>query len=275
MIAITRPAFRYYGGKWKLAKWILGHFPGHRVYVEPFSGAASVLLQKPRADAEVLNDVDGDIVNLFCVLRDEETARRLQHVLELTPFARAEFEEAYEACDEPVERARRLVCRAAMGFGGAAVSRRSTGFRNDATRAWSTPAKDFARWPDHVPAFTRRLRGVIIENRPALEVIEMFDDPETLFYVDPPYPISTRNGRDRYKHEMTDDEHRELARRLRSIQGMAVVSGYPCELYDGELYADWRRVERKALADGARERTEVLWLSPNIRDVSLFGISGE
>ncbi len=274
MIAITRPACRYYGGKWKLAKWIIDQLPVHRVYVEPFSGAASVLLQKPRAYAEVLNDVDGDIVNLFRVLRDEETARRLQHVLELTPFARAEFEEAYEACDEPVERARRLVCRAAMGFGGAAVSRRSTGFRNDATRAWSTPAKDFARWPDHVPAFTRRLRGVIIENRPALEVIEMFDDPETLFYVDPPYPISTRNGRDRYTHEMTDDEHRELARRLRDIKGMAVVSGYPCELYD-ELYPDWRRVERKAFADGARERTEVLWLSPNIRDVSLFGIFGE
>ena len=140
MIAITRPAFRYYGGKWKLAKWILSHFPAHRVYVEPFSGAASVLLQKPRAYAEVLNDVDGDIVNLFRVLRDEETARRLQHALELTPFARAEFENAYEPCDEPVERARRLVCRAAMGFGGGAVSRRSTGFRNDATRAWSAPA---------------------------------------------------------------------------------------------------------------------------------------
>ncbi len=115
---------------------------------------------------------------------------------------------------------------------------------------------------------------MITENRPAFEVIQQFDDPETLFYVDPPYPISTRNGRDRYTHEMTDDEHRELARRLRDIKGMAVVSGYPCELYD-ELYPDWRRVERKAFADGARERTEVLWLSPNIRDVSLFGIFGE
>ena len=261
-----RPAFRYHGGKWKLAPWIISHFPAHHIYVEPFCGAASVLLRKPRAYAEVLNDTDGDVVNLFRVLRDERKARQLQRALELTPFARAEFEQAYEPCADPIERARRLVCRAAMGFGANAVSTQSTGFRNNTTRSGSTPTADFASWPAHVPALVRRLRGVVIENKPALEVLQIFDTPETLFYVDPPYPRSTRNMRNRYRHPMkTDDEHRALAQCLRSLQGMVIISGYPCELYDRELYPDWKRIERKTFADGARKRTEVLWLSPNIR----------
>jgi len=267
-----RPAFRYHGGKWKLAPWIISHFPAHHIYVEPFCGAASVLLRKPRAYAEVLNDTDGDVVNLFRVLRDERKARKLHRALEFTPFARAEFEKAYEPCADPIERARRLVCRAAMGFGANAVSTQSTGFRNNTTRSGSTPTADFASWPAHVPALVRRLRGVVIENKPALEVLQIFDTPETLFYVDPPYPRSTRNMRNRYRHPMkTDDEHRALAQCLRSLQGMVIISGYPCELYDRELYPDWKRIERKTFADGARKRTEVLWLSPNIiRENSMF-----
>jgi DNA adenine methylase len=272
MTILRRPAFRYHGGKWKLAPWIISHFPAHRIYVEPFCGAASVLLRKPRAYAEVLNDTDGDVVNLFRVLRDERKARKLQRALEFTPFARAEFEQAYEPCADPIERARRLVCRAAMGFGANAVSTQSTGFRNNTIRSGSTPTADFASWPAHVPALVRRLRGVVIENKPALEVLQIFDTPETLFYVDPPYPASTRNLRNRYRHQMkTDDEHRALAQCLRSLQGMAIISGYPCELYDRELYPDWQRIERKTFADGARKRTEVLWLSPNIiRENSMF-----
>jgi len=261
----TRPAIRYHGGKWKLAPWIISHFPAHRIYVEPYCGAASVLLRKPRVYAEVLNDTDGDIVNLFRVLRDERKARRLQRALELTPFARAEFELAYQPCADPIERARRLVCRAAMGFGANAVSTQSTGFRNNTMRAGSTPTHDFASWPAHMPALVSRLRGVVIENRPALEVLKIFDTPETLFYVDPPYPLSTRNKRNRYRNEMTDDEHRALAQCLHTLQGQVIISGYPCELYDRELFPDWQRIEHKAFADGARKRVEVLWLSPNIR----------
>lgn len=117
-----------------------------------------------------------------------------------------------------------------------------------------------------MPALVRRLRGVVIENKPAIKVIQIFDTPETLFYIDPPYPRNTRNLRNRYRNPMkTDDEHRVLAQRLRALQGMAIISGYPCELYDRELYPDWQRVERKTFADGARKRTEVLWLSPNLR----------
>lgn len=264
--APKRPVLRYHGGKWRLAPWIISHFPAHRIYTESFGGAASVLLRKPRAYAEIYNDLDGEIVSLFRVLRDPAQARELIRLLQLTPFARAEFELSYITAADPVEQARRTALRAYAGYGSASASGHDTGFRANSNRAGTTPAHDWANYPDKLPAIVKRLRGVVIENRPAIKVIETHDDPETLHYCDPPYPHSTRSLKKRrsalYRFEMTDDQHRELAQCLHTAQGMVIISGYPCSLYDAELYSDWQRIERKALADGARERVEVLWLSP-------------
>jgi DNA adenine methylase len=117
-----------------------------------------------------------------------------------------------------------------------------------------------------VPAFAARLRGVTIESRDALYLMARTDGPGTLFYVDPPYPLSTRGNargvRQKYAQELTDDDHRRLAGVLHDLQGMVVLSGYPCDLYDRELFPGWERHERQARADGARKRTEVLWLNP-------------
>jgi len=263
----TRPAMRWHGGKWLLAPWIISHFPDHRTYVEPFGGAASVLLRKPRSYAEVYNDLDSDAVNLFQVLRSDRAAE-LVEALRLTPFAREEFAQAYEQCENPVERARRLVARSFMGFGGDAVKNRTTGFRNDSNRSGGPPAKDWANYPDCLPALIERMRGIVIESRPAEYIIGKFDGPETLFYVDPPYVHSSRDlsgagkfPRHTYEFEMTDHDHIRLIEQLRAVEGMVVLSGYPSELYDDAL-ADWKRVSRAALADGARERTEVLWINP-------------
>lgn len=263
--APMRPVLRYHGGKWKLASWIISHFPPHRVYVEPFCGAASVLLRKPRSYAEVISDLDGEIVNLFRVLRDPMRARELERMLRLTPFARSEFELSYLPDGDPVEQARRTIVRAFMGFGSTLTGQWTTGFRSNTKRSGTTPAHDWAGYPDLVPTFVERLAGVVVENRPALDVIQQHDGPHTLFYVDPPYPTGSRGERwagRAYRHEMTDDDHRDLAAVLRFCRGMVVVSGYACELYDEELYPDWHRVERETFADGARRRTEVLWLSP-------------
>src|SRR5690606_17939073 len=104
--------------KWRLAPWIISHFPPHQVYVEPFGGAASVLMQKHRVYAEVYNDLDGEVVNVFRVLRDPDTAARLERALRFTAFARDEYESAYEPCDDPVEQARRTIVKGAMGYGG-------------------------------------------------------------------------------------------------------------------------------------------------------------
>jgi DNA adenine methylase len=243
-------------------------FPPHRVYVEPYGGAASVLMQKPPVESEIYNDLDEEVVNVFQVLRDPATAQVLCEQLVLTPFARDEFELAYEPAEEPIERARRTIIRAFMGFGSASFnSAHATGFRVYAgTNRQHRPHQDWTSYPPQIAAFAERLQGVIIENRPALDVILRHQTDETLFYVDPPYPLSTRGAvsgvRQKYRYEMTDEDHIALADVLHAIKGMVVVSGYACEFYDLDLYADWERHEKQTMADGANPRTEVLWLNP-------------
>lgn len=270
---ITRPVLRWFGGKYRLAPWIIENLPSHRVYCEPFGGAASVLLRKPRAYAEVYNDLDADVVGLFRVLRDPDRAELLIEAIRLTPFARAEFELAYIDTEDPIEQARRLVVRSYMGFGANAhaldgAGHRSTGFRASSNRSGTTPAHDWARYPDALRAVVERLAGVVIERRDALEVMAQQDSPATLHYVDPPYVHATRGvgnpydgSRRFYRHELTDDGHEALLVFLRGLAGMVVLSGYPHALYDRVL-ADWRRLTKKAFADGARERLEVLWINP-------------
>ncbi len=269
MNAPTRPALRWHGGKWKLAPWILAHFPRHRVYVEPFGGAASVLLRKPRSYAEVYNDLDDWVVNLFRVLRDDTLASRLITQLRLTPFARDEFDAVRELGGgaDPVERARRLVIRSFMGFGANAHNGRSTGFRANTSRSGTTPAEDWAGYPEALPALIERLRGVVIEHRDAIAVMAALDSAETLHYVDPPYMLETRSPANkydlkyrRYRHEMDDAGHVRLIGELQRLEGCVALSGYACRLYD-DCLSDWRRVETAAHADGARPRTEVLWLN--------------
>jgi DNA adenine methylase len=267
----TRPVLRWHGGKWKLAPWILSHFPRHRIYVEPFGGAAGVLLRKARSYAEIYNDLDDWVVNLFRVLRDDATAARLTELLRLTPFARGEFEiarELGEAAGDPVELARRLIIRSFMGFGSNAHNGRSTGFRANSSRTGTTPAEDWKNYPDTLPALIDRLRGVIIEHRDAIAVMAAHDGAETLHYVDPPYVPATRSPANKYdqkyrmyRHELDDAGHARLIDELRRLEGCVALSGYACPLYDERL-SDWRRVETTSYADGARPRTEVLWLNP-------------
>lgn len=267
-MAPVRPLLRWHGGKWNLAPWIISHFGDHRIYVEPFGGAGSVLLRKPRAYAEIWNDLDGEAVNLFSVMRDPLSAHRLIEMLRFTPFARDEFNAAYGVTDDPVERARRLIIRSFMGHGsGGATGSYRTGFRANSNRSGTTPARDWANLSDCFTLIVDRLQGVIIENRPALRVMETHDGPTTLHFVDPPYLMATRSRSARrrdnggtYRHELSDDDHAELLEALDALEGMVVLCGYPSELYDARLQ-NWGRVERLALADGAAPRVEVLWLN--------------
>ena len=278
--APRRPVLRYLGGKWKLAPWIISHMPPHRIYVEPFGGAASVLLRKPRSYAEVYNELSEDVVTVFRVLRDPAMAEQLRRAVELTPYSRVEYERAYEMAEDPVERARRVILRSFAGFGSGSVTavtpkgmrtraslwRCPSGFRANSNRSGTTPAHDWANWPAQIPLFVERLRGVGIENRPAHEVIATHDRADTLHYVDPPYLHETRNVQDlsgRYQHELTEVMHETLLAQITAARGMVLLSAYPHAMYtDFLLPRGWSHVERKALADGARTRTEVLWLNP-------------
>lgn len=259
-MSATRPLLRWHGGKWRLAPWIIQHFPPHRVYVEPFGGAASVLIRKPRSYAEIYNDLDVAVVNLFRVLRGDR-ADELVRLLRLTPFAREEFSEAYGDTDDDVERARRLIIRSFMGFGSNGHNR-STGFRANSNRSGTTPARDWANYADALTNIIYRMGGVVIENRDAAQVMLAHDGPQTLHYVDPPYILDTRSDPSKdYAHEMSDADHARLLGVLDGLSGMVVLSGYPHALYDDRLRS-WRRVECAALADGAKPRREVLWINP-------------
>jgi DNA adenine methylase len=257
-----RPVLRWHGGKWVLAPWIIDHFPKHRVYVEPFGGAASVLLRKERTYSEVYNDLDQGVVSLFRVLRSDR-ANELISALELTPFSREEMRAAWEACSDEVEQARRLIVRSFQGFGSNACSSSAsaTGFRANSNRSGTTPAHDWMNYPKSLPAIVERLRGVVIENSDAIDVMQPHDGPNTLHFVDPPYLPETRKTPNRgYNHEMTYQDHERLLQAVRELRGNVVLCGYPSELYE-TLLTDWRRVTRSAYADGARPRTEVLWMN--------------
>ena len=262
-----RPVLRYHGGKWRLAPWIIEHFPDHAIYTESFGGAGSVLMRKPRCKGEVYNDLDGEMSNLFRVLRSPASRVRLQRMLEATPFARDEFAASYAPAEGEVEQARRTVVRSFMGFGSDSASGAQTGFR---AKTWANSAPASRDWGNYAPAlasFGERLRGVVIENRPADAVIRQHDGPQMLHYVDPPYPHQTRSkhvtrtGKG-YRHEMSAEDHESLAEVLNGVDGFVVLSGYACPLYDEDLYRGWPRVTRRALADGGQARTEVLWINP-------------
>ena len=247
---------RYYGGKWNLADWIISHFPDHEIYVEPYGGAGSVLLKKNPVYSEIYNDLYGEVYNLFKVFRDN--GRELIQKLRDTPYSRDEFELSYIPSNDETEQARRTVVRSYMGFGSSSLFKKS-GFRGFARNSRSHPAQDWKNLPEGLDYIVDRLRGVVIENKPALDIIEKYDSPNTLFYIDPPYVQETRYGK-YYEIEMEDSQHRELAERLGQLQGMVILSGYDCPLYR-ELFSSWKTINKSTYANGARKRVETIWLN--------------
>lgn len=266
---IKRPVLRYHGGKFKLAKWIISHFPPHDAYVECFGGAGSVLMQKVRSGAEVYNDKWDTVVNVFRVLRDPALAARLKELLILTPYSRTEFlqcgELAIQEIVDPVEKARLTILRSFAGFGSAATNAKyATGFRANKRSNNTTCAVDWMNYPSNIDAFVNRLRGVVIENKDYRAIAMQHDSADTLFFLDPPYVQDTRNfvrGNASYEHEFIDQDHIDMAAVAKALRGAVIIAGYDCELYQ-ELFKGWRVSRKLALADGARPRTECLWINP-------------
>lgn len=255
MSEITSPPIQYTGSKWRIAPWIINQFPKHECYVEPFCGGASVLFRKKRSPIEVINDLDGAVVNFFDVLRDH--TEELLRSIRLTPYARAEVIRAHTMTGNKLEDARRFYIRARMQFGGVKV---------DYPKSWRYKKKIDSNSPlrqwsntDHVMGAAKRLQGVYIENDTALSVIDRFDHESALFFIDPPYVAETRTDVD-YVHEMTDADHIALSDALHSIKGMALISGYDSTLYR-ELYADWKMVTKEARTVNNVKRTECLWIN--------------
>lgn len=261
---VKHPAIRYHGGKFRLASWIIERMPEHVCYVEPFGGAAGVLLQKPRSYSEVYNDLDGEVVNLFRVLRDPGMNQRLQDACSFTPYSRDEFCAAQQQTDDPIERARRMVVRACMGFSSAAGIGGNSGFRSDSKRKYATAAHLWERYPGNLAAVCQRLQGVIIENKDALAILRAHDADTTLHYIDPPYVPETRVlGNRYYNHEMTVEEHEQLLTVARTLSGMVMISGYESELYN-DMLLGWKKETKGSSISagrGTKVRNECLWIN--------------
>jgi DNA adenine methylase len=257
------PVLKYPGAKWKIAKWIISFMPEHEVYLEPFFGSGAVFFNKRPAKLETVNDLDGDVVNLFKVIRDrpEELAR----LVEFTPWARAEYLQSMGLGGElnrtgnEIEDARRFLVRCWMAFGG--NTNRPTGWAHYTSgKFYSSMPNRWKQMPQKITTITKRFKQVQIECQQAAVLIPRYYHQNVLIYADPPYPLSTRSGK-LYHCEMTDAEHLELMDILDRHPGPVLLSGFSCELYNDRLQY-WKRVTTGAQANCGKATEEVLWLNP-------------
>jgi len=260
------PVLKYPGSKYTIAAWIVNHMPSHQVYLDPYFGSGGVFFAKPPVKVETINDIDGHVINLFRVIREQP--EQLAQLVHWTPWAREEYQELlttasnkeyFKKTGNPLEDARRLLIRLWMAHGGKTSDR--TGWRHNVqAKVGNSCAKVWHDIPERILITAQRLKDAQIECRPALELIVKYRYSEVLIYADPPYVLDTRRRMRQYKHEMTNADHIALIDTLNAHPGPVLLSGYACPLYDRQLRR-WERKTCSALAEGGRKREEVLWLN--------------
>ncbi|MEX2803834.1 DNA adenine methylase [Streptococcus sp. H31] len=264
---MVKSLLRYPGSKWNLSSKIVDLLPEHKSYLEPYFGSGAVLFSKSVAPIETVNDLDSDVVNLFRVI--QSSSKELQEKLFLTPYSRDVYNVAWKNSSlNEVDRALNFLIKSLMSHGFRVNDK--SGWKNDIIgRERAYAVKHWNDLPDIIWEYVMRLKGVQIENRPALELIERFDYSDVCMYIDPPYVLSTRN-RKQYNCEMTDRDHEELLELINKSSAKIVLSGYDSDLYNRYL-SNWERLEFAAVAEGGLFRTEVLWLNFQLdHQLSLF-----
>jgi DNA adenine methylase len=259
-----RLVFGWYGGKFSHLEWLLPRLPKAHHYCEPYSGSAAVLLNREPSPVETYNDIDGDVVNFFRVLRNRHD--ELIRSIALTPFSREEFHVAINGPTQGVsdlERARRFYIRARQARTGLAQTATLGRWANCKNTSRAGMSGVVSRWLGGVEALqdiAKRLLRVQIENRPAIDIIRLYDDDKTVFYCDPPYMHETRGDTKAYGFEMTSDQHWELAETLQLCKGLVAISGYRCTSMD-KWYRGWKRFDApvRAIHSTKQLRQECLW----------------
>lgn len=254
-----KAVLKYPGSKWSLANWIINYFPEHHSYLEPFFGSGAVLFNKQRSHIETVNDLDGNVVNLFECIR--ENPDKLARYIHYTPYAREVYEKAFtlQVPEDKFEKALLFYIRLNMGHGFRTTGEK-VGWKNDVQgRERSYASQDWCNLPKKIMWAAERLRGVQIENRSAVELIERFNYPNVLIYCDPPYMLETRHGK-QYKCEMNADDHERLLKTLLQHKGSVMISGYDTELYDYML-AGWNRFETTAYSQVCSKKREIIWMN--------------
>lgn len=257
-----KSVIKYPGSKWKIAPQLVELIPEHHSYVEPFFGSGAVLFNKPVSDIETVNDLDSDVVNLFrCIQKDSE---RLARLVMTTPFSREEYERQFEGCTSTLyasnfQRAAGFLIKCWQGH-GFRTNGYKVGWKNDVVgREKAYALWNWYRLPDWIIDITERLRKVQIENRPALEVIERFNYSQVFMYLDPPYMLGTRSGK-QYMHEMTDAEHEELLQMILQSRAKIMISGYETDMYNDYL-SGWEKKQFSSCAEHGKPRVETVWMN--------------
>lgn len=253
----------YVGSKWNLASWIVSQMPEHNVYLEPFFGSGAVLFNKPAARIETVNDIDGNIVNLFKVIR--EKPNELARTVELTPYSREEYYQSFELLKtdlSEVERARIFLIRCWMARGGKTSDR--TGWRHNIDVVTINALPDWNGLPEIIREATKRLKQVQIESQDATKLIERYNKEDCLIYADPPYLLGTRTKR-HYAHEMTDEQHETFLKALNRHKGYAIVSGYDSDMYN-DILNSWTKLTKVTTTEAATLKQEVLWMNPKMNE---------
>lgn len=253
---------KYPGSKWNIARQLVELMPPHHSYVEPYFGSGAVLFNKTPSAIETVNDLDGDVTNLFrCIQQDSE---RLARLVMTTPFSREMYDMQFEPDNSYASRYQR-----AAGFLVRCWQSHGSRNRTDGYKCgWKYDAKgrerayslwSWYRLPEWIIDIAERLRMVQIENRPALDMIRRFDREGVFMYLDPPYLLGTRN-RKQYQCEMEDADHEELLKIILRSQAMVMVSGYESDMYNDYLQG-WGKEVFQSCAEGGRPRTEVIWMN--------------
>lgn len=258
-----KSVLKYPGAKNRLAPWICGYIPKHNVYLEPFAGSLAVLFNKTRSHIETVNDLDNEIVNFFSMLRD--CGEELQQKISLTPYSRIEYENAYEMSEDNLERARRFAVKCWMGFGCGNLYK--NGFRTGQQSNSPNPAKAWSELSEIMYMAAERLKGVQIENLPALELINRYNTPDVFMYIDPTYLLGIRK-KHLYKYEMQDVEHEKLLTVLLKHPGKILLSGYDNDMYN-DMLSNWKKVYKDTVAEFGKKRTEILWMNYDEGQMSL------
>lgn len=270
-----KPILKYPGAKWGLASWITSYFPAHTRYLEPYCGSAAIFFNKAPSVHEVLGDTNQSITNLFHVLRNQ--GQELARLIDFTPWCESDYEaieKCYDNSGDPLEDARRFLIRSWQAHGGTIYQ--VSGWKHNGMNGKVYPARLWRKLPERLLAAADRLKEAEVRNRPALELIAYYNDPDTLIYADPPYLLATRS-RKYYKYEMTDDEHIALLNALDVHRGPVILSGYEHPLYSSRL-KHWHKVSTPAVTEHGNTRMEVLWINPKAageRQLSLFSQGSE
>ena len=248
---------KYPGSKWRIADWIISHFPKHHSYLEPFFGSGAVFFKKEPSKIETINDLDEDVVNLFRVVR--ENPEDLIRSLTYTPYSRQEYDESFVTIPaDEVEKARLFLTKCWQGHGFRNIAKHRSGWKNDVQgREAAYALRNWYRLPQWIELAVERLREVQIEHCNAMDLIKRFNYPNVLIYADPPYVLSTRSGKN-YNYEMTDSDHIHLLELLIEHKGPAVISAYENDIYS-EYLRSWEKHSISTTAEKGLKRTEIIW----------------